>query len=294
MSLVKIRNPPINSDNGILDEPFNVRFQNQLIIKPYSTVELINFGCRLQPVYAVNFDEDSEYNTLDMLIKVYDKVTAGYLGETNIPARDLIDGMYRRTFLDDFVIPALNAIDRNLDWTWNLNVGQVNDSVIFYWTSIDGITTYDLVLEFSANFGRMGFPTSANPDDLPGAKLTGIISAPNAMQLDVQYPRNLTIELLNFGQINSFDSVSHYKDPICLFIPSVTGTREGDNKSPLVSYIPSTPIRIKLDNEYEIKVNDLQVRVMTDVEIDGKIVKEYAEITTFCAMTLSFKEPREL
>ena len=281
MSLVKIRTPGIRST---LDKPFKVQFQKELVIEPNSTVELINFSCRLDRDVYVNPNPG-------MYITVVNRNTGAIYNIVNVLT---YNSMTRRSFLQN-VQDALNTAHANLNFIVTVLPGISNEVVQIYWESIGAVATYNLALRFTENYTILGYPTAEIYDDSFGDVYASNMTAPNPMILSLSFPKNLTIELLN-TTLNSFDSVSHQNDPIVAFIPSVDWTLNDDNRYPLVRYEPANTIRIKLNNEYQIKVNELLVRIMTDYEstVTGIVRKEYARIKTFAAMTLSFKAPGEL
>jgi hypothetical protein len=282
MSLVKIRTQPIDDT---LTTPFISQFQAPIIIEPYSTVELINFACRLDRDVYVNIER---YTTITM----YD---AGVL-ENSVVVDFGDDRILRMDFFDKLE-QALNTIIINVGWTLETLSGIANEVVQLGWTSINGITNYDLSFTMNNNYTVLGFPTSFIQPDLPGNFLTGIMTAPNPMIIAYDFDKNLTIEILNFTT-NSHDAVTNYRDPIVLFIPALDWELGEDNYYPLIKYQPSNTIRIQINNEYPIHANEIIVRVMAD-RVNNAVApvtlkKEYANIKTFCAMTLSFKKPNEL
>lgn len=294
MSLVKISNlnetlREYNEERAdytlYIDNTFKTQFNSQITIEPFSTVELISFGCRLERTVSVNL------NIQQMTVEINDLITATTLGEANVTTTP---EMSRKNFLKA-VEDALNTIDPNLRFTIDLNSGFINQTVRIRWLSLDGITNYNLEIEINRNYTVLGFPISIITDDNPINKTAGIISAPNPMIIELTFPKNLTIELLDFAT-EGFDGISKFKESMIYYIPSVDWEIGDDSVYPLIKYQPNNTIRIKLNNEYQLKINSLTVRILTDEKnpLTGKISRVNPLMKRFCNLALSFKKPKEL
>lgn len=283
MSLVKIRTPSLG--NNILASSFSNTFQSQIEVPANATVELVNFACELNSVPYVNLD-----TSIATTVSVYDYNTAILIGPSQNVA---VTAKMTRTAFLQAIEDALNLINPNVLWDVSVNVGIVNDTVRITWSSVDGITLYDLQFIMNVNYNILGMPTTAVRDDVLGNALAGIMSLPNPIVTDLVFPRNLSIELLDFNT-ESHDGVTGQKESIVFFIPGVDYELNNSSSYPLIKYVPSNTIRIKLNNETALKLTSLTVRVMTDEENAGIISKVYAPVVVFCAMTLSFKRRGEI
>lgn len=300
MSLVKLRSnyinditadPPNPNELGYWNKPFTFNLNDQIMIEPNSTVELVNFSCKLRNNPSVILYRNAIGNIAPCQVGLYDLTGAVYLGAGLTNVTGLYDGMGLIDFVDR-IVDTINSITPLIQFTYSINTGTVNAYIALFWVSTTA-APYEIRLDIVNNYQIMGFTTGAILSDANGTAITGTMSATNPYQVSNNFQKNLSIELLNFGDMDSFDNVTKYKCNTIFFLPALNFEFIDSNFDPTVKFSPNTPLKIKLNNQYPIKANSLTIRIMTDVENNQVIEKNYAEIKTYCAMTLSFKKEGE-
>lgn len=289
MSLVKIN---AEFSKEILNEPFSVRFQREIELKPFSTVELVNLSCGLKTEYIVRpttTDNNGVITVNPMTIEIYDRHGAASLGVANV--QNLTEEMTREDFLLE-VQNTLNGIFNGITWEITQGNRTVYDDVVINWESTN-FADYNLRLIISTNYFILGFSSSIIDDDLDVEKETGIMSAPYNMLVYTEFDQDMTLEILNYS-LYSFDSATNQRGQIVYYINGVDTYRDNNLGIYRIDISPPYPLKIKLNNETKLNITELTFRLMTDEkQPNGKFIKRYTNIKSHCNFTLSFGDPKD-